>query len=122
MNKVIFGKTMENVCNHVRLVTRWDEKYGIEVMIAKLNFHSRSVFSENLIAIEKRKLKMKFDKPIYIGMYLGHRSKMYSYKFHYEYMTQLFRENCEVMYTRGQSNLSYQMRRCLLIKQYQSYY
>jgi len=35
-------------------------------MIAKPNFHSRSVFSENLVAIEMRKLEMKFNKPIYV--------------------------------------------------------
>jgi len=37
-------------------------------MIAKLNFHSRSVFSENLVAIEMHKLEVKFDKLIYVGM------------------------------------------------------
>jgi len=35
-------------------------------MIAKPNFHSR-VFSENLVAIEMRKLEVKFNKPIYLG-------------------------------------------------------
>ncbi|KYM85251.1 hypothetical protein ALC53_04772 [Atta colombica] len=60
-NNAVFGKTMQNVRNHVnvRLVTRWDEKYGVEAMIAKPNFHSRSVFSENLVAIEMRKLEVR---------------------------------------------------------------
>ena len=49
MNNAVFGKTMENVRDHVdvRLITHWD---GAEAMIAKPNFHSRSIFSENLIA------------------------------------------------------------------------
>jgi len=62
---------MENhVRNHVdvRLLTRWDGRYGAEAMIAKPNFHNRSVFSENLVAIEMCKLEMKFDKPIYVGI------------------------------------------------------
>ncbi|XP_011066197.1 PREDICTED: uncharacterized protein LOC105153186 [Acromyrmex echinatior] len=65
MNNAVFGKTMKNVRDHVnvRLVMRWDGRYGIEAMIAKPNFHSRSVFSENLIEI--RKLEVKFDKTIY---------------------------------------------------------
>jgi len=70
MNNVVFDKTMKNVRNHVdvRLLTRWDRRYGAEAMIAKSNFHSRSVFSENLVAIEMRKLEVKFDKPICVGM------------------------------------------------------
>jgi len=59
MNNTIFGKTMENVCNHIDF---WH--VGAE------DFHSRSVFSENLVTIEMRKLEMKFDKPIYVSMYI----------------------------------------------------
>ncbi|KAL6253937.1 hypothetical protein P5V15_015782 [Pogonomyrmex californicus] len=67
MNNAVFGKTMENVRNHVdvKLITKWDGRYGAEAMIAKPNFHSRSVFAENLIAVELRKLEVKFNKPIY---------------------------------------------------------
>ncbi|XP_025157491.1 uncharacterized protein LOC112589826 [Harpegnathos saltator] len=67
MNNAVFGKTMENVRNHVdvKLLTKWDGRYGAEAMIARPNFHSRSVFSENLIAVELRKLEVKFNKPIY---------------------------------------------------------
>ncbi|KAG5339160.1 PDZD4 protein, partial [Acromyrmex charruanus] len=54
MNNVVFGKTMENVRNHVdvKLITKWDEWFSAEAMIAKPNFHSRSVFAENLITVE----------------------------------------------------------------------
>ena len=48
---------MENVRNHVdvKLLTKWDGRYGAEAMIVKPAFHSRSVFAENLIAVELRK-------------------------------------------------------------------
>jgi len=64
MNNAVFGKTMENA-QLCRRATRWDGRYGAEAMIAKPNFHNRSVFSENLVAIEMRKLEVKLDKPIY---------------------------------------------------------
>ncbi|XP_067211783.1 uncharacterized protein [Linepithema humile] len=101
MNNAVFGKTMENVRNHtdVRLVTQWEGRYGAEAMIAKPNFHSRNVFSENLIAVELRKLEVKFDKPIYVGMCILDISKTCLYEFHYEYMAPLYRDNCKIMYT-----------------------
>ncbi|KAG5316943.1 MOS1T transposase, partial [Pseudoatta argentina] len=70
MNNAVFGKTMENVRDHVdvRLVTRWDRRYGAEALIAKPNFHSRSIFSENLIAVKLRKLEVKLNKPIYVDI------------------------------------------------------
>ncbi|KYM93980.1 hypothetical protein ALC62_15425 [Cyphomyrmex costatus] len=101
MNNAIFGKTMENVRNHVdvKLITTWDGRYGAEAMIAKPNFHSRSVFAENLIAVELRKLEVKFDKPIYVGMCILDISKTCLYEFHHEYMLPMFNENCKIMYT-----------------------
>jgi len=98
MNNVVFGKTMENVRNHVDvwLLMRWD---GAETMIAKPNFHSRSVFSENSVSIEMRKLEVKFDKPIYVGMCILDISKTYLYEFHHEYMLPLYHKKCKIMYT-----------------------
>ncbi|XP_070153742.1 uncharacterized protein [Polyergus mexicanus] len=101
MNNAVFGKTMENVRNHsnVRLVTRWDGRYGADAMIAKPNFHSRSVFAEDLVAVELRKLEVKFNKPIYVGMCILDISKIRLYEFHYEYMLPLYRDKCKIMYT-----------------------
>jgi len=36
----------------VKLLTKWEESYGVKAIIAKPNFHSQSIFSGNLIAIE----------------------------------------------------------------------
>jgi len=65
---IVFSKTVENVRNHVdvKLITKWDGRYGAEIMIAKSNFHSHSVFTENLSAVEMPKLEMK--SPIYMDM------------------------------------------------------
>ncbi|XP_050447449.1 uncharacterized protein LOC126849549 [Cataglyphis hispanica] len=109
MNNAVFGKTMENVRNHVevKLLTKWDGRYGAEAMIAKPNFHSRSIFSENLVAVELRKLEVKFNKPIYVGMCILDISKVCLYEFHHEYMLPLYHENCKVMYTDTDSLIYY---------------
>jgi len=59
MNNAVFGKTMENVRNHVdvRLLTHRSRNQFFIV---------EAFFSENLVAIEMRKLEVKFDKPIYV--------------------------------------------------------
>ena len=82
-------------------------RYGAEAMIAKPNFHSRSVFAENLIAVEMRKLEVKFNKPIYVGMCILDISKVCLYEFHHEYMSPMYRDKCKIMYTDTDSLIYY---------------
>jgi len=109
MNNAVFGNHGE--CNYVhnyvdiKLITKWDGRYGAKAMIAKPNFHSRSVFAENLIAVEMRKLEVKFDKPIYMGMYILDISKVCLYEFYHEYMSPMYRDNCKIMYTDTDSHI-----------------
>ena len=72
-----------------------------EAMIAKPNFHSRSIFSENLIAVELLKLEVKLNKPIYVGTICAFLevSKLRLYEFHYECIIPLYRDKCKIMYT-----------------------
>ena len=70
MNNAAYGETVENVRKHVNieLVTKWEGRYGAEAPISKPNFHSRSIFSENLVAVELRKTEIFFKKAIYVGL------------------------------------------------------
>lgn len=91
LNNAVYGKTIENVRNYkdVRLVTRWDGRYAAEALISKPNFHSRTVFSENFMAIQMNKLKIKMNKPVYVGMVILDISKECLYDFHYDYMSNI---------------------------------
>jgi len=60
MNNAVFGERAQSRQH----ATQWEGRYGIEALIVKPNFHSRSVFSKNLVAIEIRKLDVKFNKSI----------------------------------------------------------
>ncbi|KAG5328923.1 ZFYV9 protein, partial [Acromyrmex charruanus] len=70
MNNAVFGKTMENVRNHVdvKLLTKWDGRYGAEAMIAKPNFHNKKV--PGLMKDE--------NNDVIMTEFVGLRAKMYA--------------------------------------------
>lgn len=95
LNNSIFGKTLENVENRldVKLVNQWKDTnnttkktYGAEQLIARPNFHSATIFSDNLVAIQMSPESVILDKPIYIGFTVLELSKSHMYNFHYSIM------------------------------------
>ena len=67
MNNIVFGKPMENVRKHrdIKLVTT-DKRRN--KLVPEPNYHATKWFSEDLVAIEIKKIKVKMNKPIYVGM------------------------------------------------------
>ena len=80
MNNFVFGKTMENVSKHrdIKLVTTEKEK-RIK-LVSQPNYHTTEQFSENLLAIEMKKTKVKINKPVYLGMSIVDVSKTVMYE------------------------------------------
>ena len=78
MNNAVFGKTMENIRKHrdIKLVTT-DKRRN--QLASEPNYHTTKYFSENLIAIETEKTKVKMNKPIYLGMSILDISKTLMY-------------------------------------------
>ena len=50
------------------------------------NYHTTKRFSENLLAIEMKKTKVKLNKPVYLGMSILDIGKTLTYKFWYDYI------------------------------------
>ena len=93
-----------DVCGHVdiKLLTQWESRHGAEAMITKPNFHSPSVFLENLVTIELRKLEVKFDKPLYtVDICSRHIQDVF--------VRPLFREKRKIMYTDTDILIPYRM-------------
>ena len=98
MNNSVFGKTMENIRNRVDIKLVNNKKKAIE-LTRKLNYKSWTWFSENLVAIHMNRIKLYFNKPIYIGMSILDISKTLIYNFHYKYMIPKFKQNQQLLFT-----------------------
>ena len=66
MNTYVFGKTVENVRNHrdTKLVTSDKRR---KRLVSEPNYHSHKGFSEHLMAIQMKKIRVKIIKPLYLG-------------------------------------------------------
>ena len=67
MNNAVFGKTMANVRKHrdIKLVTTEKRR---NYLVSDSNYHTTKNFSENLLAIEMRKIQILMNKPVYLGL------------------------------------------------------
>ena len=98
MNNSVFGKTMENVRNYrdIKLVTT-DKRRN--QLASEPNYHTPKYFSENVMAIEMKKTKVKMNKPIYLGMSILDISKTLMYEFWYDYIKPKYGDRAKLCYT-----------------------
>ena len=79
MNNAVFGKAMENLRKHwyIKLV-KTDKRRN--QLPSESNYHTTKDFSDNLMAIEMKKIRLKMNKPIYLGMSILDISKTLVYE------------------------------------------
>ncbi|XP_031633765.1 uncharacterized protein LOC116347343 [Contarinia nasturtii] len=102
MNNAVFGKTMENIRKRVdiKLINKWDGRYGMKILVARPNFKRVVVFNENLVACELQRLNVFMTKPVIVGAAILEISKCKMYEFHYDFILQKFDyEHCQIQYT-----------------------
>ena len=97
MCNAVFGKTIQNVWseNDIKLVTTDVRK---NKLVSQPNFYSSKYFSENLLAVEMRKIKVNMNKLIYLGMTMLDVSKIPIYEFLYDYLKPRYKENINLCY------------------------
>ena len=98
MNNSVFGKTMENIRNRVN-VKLVNNKEKLKKLIAKPNFRSRKIFSENLISVHMKKTSLLMNKPVYLGMCILDLSKTIMYDFHYNYIKPKYGDKAKLLFT-----------------------
>ena len=97
-NNSIYGKTIENPrkrCN-VELVGSVDRAKKLTNSPEYLHFN---IFSEDLVAIHKKKTVIECNKPIYIGFVVLELSKLKMYQTYYEYFKPKFGERFNLLHT-----------------------
>ena len=97
MNNSVFGKTMENVRNRVKIELVKDAERAAK-LVNKPNFEELKIFDEFLIAVKMRKTKVWMNKPVYVGMSILDLSKTLMFEFQFRYVKKKW-ENCEVLYS-----------------------
>ena len=97
MNNAVLGKTMENVRKNrdIKLVTT-DKRRN--QLVSEPNYHTTKWFSENLLAIEMKKTKVKMNKPVFLGLSILEISKTLTYEFLYDYMKPKYGDNVKLLY------------------------
>ena len=98
MNNAVYGKTMENVREHIDFeLVDTPERY--QKCVNKPTFKHRHIINENLVGVEKVKATVKLNKPIYVGMSILDLSKLHMYSFYYDVLKRKYNENVRLAYT-----------------------
>ena len=97
INNAVFGKTMENVRKHrdIKLV-RTDKKRN--KLVSEPNYHTVKLIDNNLAIIEMRKVKVKMNKPLYLGLSILELSKITMYEFWYDYVKVKYENRVKLCY------------------------
>ncbi|XP_074026183.1 uncharacterized protein [Leptinotarsa decemlineata] len=100
----IYGKTMENVNNRrdIRIVTHWESirrGMGANALIARPNFKTLSIFSEDFVAIHMGRVKVCYNKPLYLGFCILDMSKTVIYDFFYDVIKKHYGSQASLLYT-----------------------
>ena len=97
MNNAVFGKTMENVRKHrdIKLV-KTDHRRN--KLVLEPNYHTMKLIDDNLAIIEMRKVKVKMNKPIYLGLSILEISKITMYEFWYDYVKSKYGSRASLCY------------------------
>ena len=98
MNNAVYGKTMENVREHINFeLVDTQERYA--KCVNNPTFKHRHIINENLVGVEKLKEKVKLNKLIYVGMSILDLSKLRMYSFYYDVLKEKYNENVRLVYT-----------------------
>ena len=102
MNNSVFGKTLEKVRKHRDIKLVATDK-GRNQLASEPNYHTTKHFSDNLMAIEMKKTRVKINQPIYLGISISDISKTLMYEFWYDSIKLKHQDKAKLCYTDTES-------------------
>ena len=97
MNNDVFGKNMENIRKHkISKSVNNDKKRN--KLVSEPNYHTTKWFSENLLATEMKKISVKMNKPIYLGLAILSLSKILMCDYWYNEMKPKYKDRIRLCY------------------------
>ena len=67
-------------------------------LVSEPNYHTTKWFSENLLAIEMKKKKVKTNKPVYLGLSILEISKKLMYEFWHDYIKPKYQQSAKLSF------------------------
>ena len=104
MNNAVFGKTMENVRKHKDIKLKTTDKRRNQ-LASEPNYHRTKYFSENSLAIEMKKTKIKMNKPVDLGMPILDVSKTLMHEFWNDYVKTKYQHKAKLCYMDTESSI-----------------
>jgi hypothetical protein len=98
MNNSVFGKTMESVRKRCNIELVINDIRALKC-VNNPNYLSHTIFNEGLVAVHKRKTKIKFDKPMIIGMSILDLSKVLMADFWYNNLKKNYGDKIRLLFT-----------------------
>jgi hypothetical protein len=98
MNNAIFGRTMMNK-DKQRVVKLFTDDKKLLNTAAKPYFQDVKTFQNDLCAVELKKLTVKYDSPIVMGMSILELSKVLMYNFHYNVIKNKYGDKARLLFT-----------------------
>ena len=92
MNNAFYGKPCENIRNRANVELVTDSKSAIKLQ-SQPNYKGQTIYDENLTAIHMNIKKVKFNKPIYVGMAVLDLSKLLMYQTYYDVINKRWPNN-----------------------------
>ena len=98
MNDSVFGKSCENVRNHINIKIVLNENQAKNYLKKPL-FEEFRIIDENKAIIRMRKSKVFLCKPIFVGFTVLEISKKLMYEYHYFIFKKNFKDSISLCYT-----------------------